>query len=53
MIGHRNRDNERSVEQFGAVPVVGTIPWLDTINRETLLSVFRSNFDQKYFRDAH
>jgi dethiobiotin synthetase len=51
MIGHRNRDNERSVEQFGTVPVVGTIPWLDTINRESLLSVFRSNFDQKYFRD--
>jgi len=53
MIGNRNKDNERSVEQFGAVPVVGTIPWLDTINRETLLSVFRSNFNQKHFRDAH
>jgi dethiobiotin synthetase len=53
MIGNRNKDNERSVEQFGAVPVVGTIPWLDTINRETLLSVFHSNFNQKHFRDAH
>lgn len=53
MIGDRNKDNERSVEHFGAVPVVGTIPWLDAINRETLLSVFRSNFDQNYFRDAH
>jgi dethiobiotin synthase len=53
MIGQRNRDNERSVEHFAAVPVVGSIPWLDTIDRETLLSVFRSSFDQKYFRDAH
>lgn len=53
MIGHRNRDNERSVEHFGAVSVVGTIPWLDTINRETLLNVFHGNFDQNYFRDAH
>jgi dethiobiotin synthetase len=53
MIGHRNRDNERSVEHFGGVPIIGTIPWLDTINREVLLNVFRSNFDQKYFRDAH
>ena len=52
MIGDRNRDNERSVEHFGAVPVVGTIPWLDTLDRQTLLSVFRNSFDQKYFRDA-
>lgn len=49
MIGRRNQDNERSVEHFGGIPVVGTIPWLDTINREALLSVFRSNFDQKHF----
>jgi dethiobiotin synthetase len=52
MIGQRNKDNERSVEHFGGVPVIGTIPWLETINREVLLSVCRSNFDQKYFRDA-
>ena len=49
MIGNRNKDNERSVEQFGAVPVVGRIPWLDKIDRETLLQVFSSNFDLKYF----
>jgi dethiobiotin synthetase len=49
MIGHRNKDNERSIEHFAAVPVVGSIPWLDTINRQALLNVFRSNFDPKYF----
>jgi dethiobiotin synthetase len=49
MIGNRNKDNERSVEQFGAVPVVGWIPWLDKIDRDTLLQIFRSNFDSKYF----
>lgn len=49
MIGSRNKDNERSVEQFGAVAVVGWIPWLDKIDRETLLWVFRSNFDLKFF----
>jgi dethiobiotin synthetase len=49
MIGSRNKDNERSVEQFGAVPVVGWIPWLDKIDREALLRVFRSSFDLKYF----
>jgi dethiobiotin synthetase len=52
MIGHRNKDNERSVEHFGDVPVIGTIPWLDTIDREALLSAYRSGFDQKYFRHA-
>lgn len=49
MIGNRNKENERSVAEFGAVPVVGWIPWLDKIDRETLLRVFRSNFDLKYF----
>ena len=52
MIGDRNRDNERSVEHFGAVPVVGTTPWFDTMNRKALLDVFRGSFDQKQFRDA-
>lgn len=52
MIGRRNKDNERSVEHFAAVPVVGTIPWLDSINRSVLLNVFRTSFDQKYFGDA-
>jgi dethiobiotin synthetase len=52
MIGHRNKDNERSVEHFGAVPVIGWIPWLDTINPRTLQAVFHSNFDQNYFEDV-
>ena len=52
MIGPRNRDNERSVEQFGGVPLVGWIPWLDKINRETLLQAFRGNFNPEYFRDG-
>ena len=52
MIGDRNTDNERSVEHFGGVPVVGTIPWLETFSREILLNVFLSSFDNKYFSDA-
>lgn len=52
MIGHRNLDNERSVAHFGSIPVVGWIPWLDTINREALLRVFHSNFDPNYFHHA-
>lgn len=49
MIGNRNRENERSIEHFAAVPIVGRIPWLDKINREALLQVFRDNFDPAYF----
>ena len=52
MIGDRNKDNERSVEHFGAVPVVGWIPRLDKIDRQVLLQVFRNNLDPKYFSDA-
>ena len=53
MIGQRNKDNERSIEHFGAIPVIGSIPWLDALNREALLTVFRGSFDRQYFRDAH
>jgi dethiobiotin synthetase len=52
MIGDRNKDNERSIEHFGAVPVVGWIPWLDKIDRRVLLQVFRSNIDSTYFPNA-
>ena len=53
MIGRRNRENERSVEHFSGVPVVGTVPWLEIINREALLKVFRKNFDPQYFPHAN
>jgi dethiobiotin synthetase len=49
MIGNRKKETERSVEHFAAAPVVGWIPWLDRIDRETLLEVFHGNFDSKYF----
>jgi dethiobiotin synthetase len=50
MIGKENRDNERAVEHYGGVPVAGRIPFLETIDRNALLNVFRSNFDGKYFQ---
>ena len=52
MIGPRNRDNERSVERFGSVPLVGWIPWLNKIDRQALLQVFHDNFDPEHFRDG-
>jgi dethiobiotin synthase len=50
MIGKENRDNERAVEHYGEVPIAGRIPVLATIERNTLLNTFRSNFDVKYFQ---
>ena len=49
MIGPENQDNERAVERYGAVPVVGRIPLLDRICRSTLVQVFESSFDRRAF----
>lgn len=48
MSGPENKDNERAVERFASVPVIGRIPMLETINRETLLDVYRNHFDRRY-----
>ena len=45
MIGRENADNRRAIERYGNVPVIGAIPWLDRIDRQTLLSVFQHYFD--------
>ena len=45
MIGKENKENHRAVERYGHVPVVGWIPWLDRLDRETLRTVFKRHFD--------
>ena len=49
MIGHDNSDNRRSIERYGNVPVIGSIPWLDHIDPATLVSVFKQRFDAGAF----
>ena len=49
MIGPENTDNERAVERYGAVPVVGRIPMLNCICYKTLLQVFEADFDREAF----
>jgi dethiobiotin synthetase len=49
MIGKDQPDNRRAVERYGNVPVIGSIPWLDVINRQTLLTVFAQHFDAGAF----
>ena len=53
MIGKKSKDNERAVERFARAPVIGRIPRLECIDRDTLLETFHANFDARYFhRDA-
>ena len=49
MIGKENRENVQAVERYGHVPVVGWIPWLDRVDRETLRTVFHRHFDARAF----
>ena len=49
MIGHENSENSRSIERYGNVPVIGSIPWLGHIDRATLVSVFKQRFDAGAF----
>ena len=49
MIGHENPDNRQAIERYGNVPVIGSIPWLDCIDRTTLLTVFGQRFDHRAF----
>ena len=49
MVGKENSDNRKAIERYGNVPVVGTIPWLDSIDRSTLIRVFELHFDKTAF----
>ena len=49
MVGEENPDNRKAIERYGNAPVVGAIPWLESINRSTLLRVFEQHFDKTVF----
>jgi dethiobiotin synthetase len=49
MIGDENKDNERAIERYGAVPIAGRIPLLHCICYKTLLQTFQSEFDREIF----
>jgi dethiobiotin synthetase len=49
MIGDENTENRRAIERYGNIPVIGLIPWLPIICRESLLKVFESSFAKDYF----
>jgi len=49
MIGPENEDNERAVERYGAVPIIGRIPLLNCICYKTLMQVFEADFEREAF----
>jgi dethiobiotin synthetase len=49
MIGEENYENRRAIEWYGKIRVIGHVPWLPVICRESLLRVFDSSFDKNYF----
>ena len=51
MVGKPNTENRKAIEQYGDVPVIGTLPWLKKINRRALLDVFRKHFDGRAFHE--
>jgi dethiobiotin synthetase len=49
LIGEKNFENHRAIEQYGGVKVIGNIPILDRIERPALLDVFADHFDHAAF----
>lgn len=49
LMGKEDRNNLRSIEQYGDVAVIGRVPWLESVNRQALLRVFESTFDKTHF----
>jgi dethiobiotin synthetase len=49
LIGDANSENQRAIEHYGNVRVIGRIPMLDKIDRAALLDVYRRYFDVRVF----
>jgi dethiobiotin synthase len=47
LIGDENIENQRAIEKYGNVCVLGRIPMLDRINRANLLDVYKKHFDHR------
>lgn len=49
MVGKPNRENRKAIEHYGEIAVIGSVPWLDKMNRAALLRAYRKSFDRKAF----
>ncbi len=49
LIGPENTENQRAIEHYGQVHVIGHIPELKEINRQTLCDTFARHFNRETF----
>lgn len=49
LLGPQNHENKKAIEHYGGARVIGEIPMLETINRETLCEVYRRHFNKEDF----
>jgi dethiobiotin synthetase len=49
LVGEANAENLKAIEHYGDVQVVGLIPPLSRLSRDSLLRIFRTNFDTRTF----
>jgi dethiobiotin synthetase len=49
MVGKPNAENRKAIEHYGKIRVLGIVPWLEKIDRQALLRVFRKRFDRQAF----
>jgi dethiobiotin synthetase len=49
MVGKPNQENRKAIEHYGNIRIIGVVPFLKKINRQTLLGVFRKSFDRQVF----
>lgn len=52
MIGKLNADNLEAIDRYGEVRVLGEIPWIAQLNRNSLLEIFATRFDRGFFAPA-
>ncbi len=49
LIGLENRENRKAIEHYGKIQVIGQIPVLETINRESLREAYARHFAKEAF----
>ena len=49
MVGKANVENRRAIEHYGQVHVIGRLPFLSRLARNTLIKAFNSHFDRTAF----
>jgi dethiobiotin synthetase len=50
LVGRPHRENHQAIERYGNIEVVGSIPWLGTMDRKTLIRVSRKHFVRNFLR---